>query len=247
MTEINLTYSISGGSYEIFCCQERLEVFCQRAKYDPPGQYLAKANPNMITGAQIDLMNSPAMNARSRKASWQPFFGKPLSLLAAVTSDVDLIDADDGAYVTARQTVEALYWKLTSCIGIRDVAASKLSYLHRPKLIAISDSYVRKLLKIPKTNKNWGRGREQLVGRGLAVLDAVRGCGNTNSNVLTQLASHTNGLNYPDGVKVNLSKARILDIYLWTEQAIKQRPFWFKWFIAHQNRCSKNVCLKLGV
>jgi len=96
MTEINLTYSNSGGSYEILCCQERLEVFCQRAKYDPPGQYLAKANPNMITEAQIDLMNSPAMNARSRKVSWQPFFGKPLSLLAAVPSDVDFIDAEDG-------------------------------------------------------------------------------------------------------------------------------------------------------
>ena len=125
-------------------------------------------------------------------------------------------------YVTARQTVENLYRKLTSCKGIRDVAASKLSYLHRPRLIAISDSYVRELLNIPKTNKNWGRDRERFVGRGLAVLDAVRRCGSMYSDVLAQLASHASGLNYPDGAKVDLSKARILDIYFWTEQAIHQ-------------------------
>ena len=57
------------GPDQLICCEERLEIFCQRSKYDPVGRKLVKANPDTITEDQVNLMNSRAMRARSRKAS----------------------------------------------------------------------------------------------------------------------------------------------------------------------------------
>lgn len=237
----------------IVCCEARLERFCHQDAYwpyDHLGQQDAQANPNTITQAQIRYVNT-AMLARTPCGSWVPFLGSPLPQLASVPTDIDLIQAGNGQYDAARAAVLALYLKVTGMKGITDMAASKVLYLHRPRLIAISDSYVRQCLRVagpwPST------GRCAYAARGVATLAAVRHWGQVNLSVLSHLANFAASLTYrghssliPLDTPVNLSLARILDIYLWTEQAIANgHPGWAPWHAGHKPQCPQTVVLTL--
>jgi hypothetical protein len=124
-----------------------------------------------------------------------------------------------------------VYEVLASCQYITDMAASKVCYLKRPSLIAISDSYVRRLLigpDQPVLPQDSARGRKY-ADRGLAVMDAIRGVGKLNADTLRRLSAFVRTLRV-DGEPVSLSKSRILDILIWVEMAIKEgHPFWGKW------------------
>jgi hypothetical protein len=124
-----------------------------------------------------------------------------------------------------------VYQVLASRQYITDMAASKICYLKRPSLIAISDSYVRKVLLGPDQSivpQDPARG-SKYADRGVAVLDAIRRLGQLNAEPLQQLSAYVHNL-IVDGQPVSLSKARILDILIWVEMAIKAgHPYWSTW------------------
>jgi hypothetical protein len=151
--------------------------------------------------------------------------------LAAVPKDLDLIDSSDNDYASGKEAVRRVYETLCQSPGIDDMASSKVCHLKRPKLIALSDSCVRGILPGPDTRispDDPTRGTT-LANRGLSVMDAVRSVGQLNAEALQRLFDYTLTLELPDGT-VRLSKARILDIQLWTEVAAqKQHPIWAAW------------------
>jgi len=171
----------------------------------------------VISSEQLALVNS-AMRARSSRKAWEPFLGKPLRELAEVPADVDLIDDAEArvedallALGTAIQTVRVP--------GITDMGATKVFFLKRPKLVAISDEYVRRRLGISGPAE---------PDRGIAVAKAIRELGYRNRDALQYLHECSTAMRDPDGECVVLSKARILDILLWIEEALPagRHKFW---------------------
>lgn len=127
---------------------------------------------------------------------------------------MDLVDSPDGEVENAlgylRAAVESL------CVPwISDMGATKILYLKRPKLVAISDSYIRQRLDV-----RLSPGPE----RAIAVARAVRSVGLRNAGALMQLKAVSDSITDP---AVPLSKARIVDILIWVEEARAQgHTFW---------------------
>jgi ssDNA-binding Zn-finger/Zn-ribbon topoisomerase 1 len=180
---------------------------------------------------QFNAVND-AMKARTPPDAWRPFLDpNVIPNLPRVPKDLDLIDSHDVDYHAGRDSVRRVYEVLASRHYITDMAASKVCYLKRPSLIAISDSYVRRLLLGPGAcinPRDPARGAKY-ANRGVAVMDAIRRLGHLNADPLRQLSAYIHSLKI-DGRPVSLSKARILDILLWVEVAIEEgHPYWSRW------------------
>ncbi|MBE9567004.1 MAG: hypothetical protein IMF16_09665 [Proteobacteria bacterium] len=207
------------GDVSIADCEAKIQDFVDHdayRRYDRDG-VRAERDPNVISSEQLTLMNS-AMRARASRKAWKPFLGRPLQELARVPTDVDLIVDSQArvgdALVRLRAAIQAVQvpW-------ITDMAATKLFFLKRPKLVAISDDYVRRRLGI-----SGSAGAD----RAIAVAEAIRELGSRNRRALQDLHECSAAMRDPDGECVVLSKARILDILLWIEEALPagRHKFW---------------------
>jgi hypothetical protein len=184
-----------------------------------------------------------AMMARVKFDDWRRFMSPNLvPHLDEVPKDVDLIDSSNGDYATAREAVRRMYEVLCSNVAITDMAASKICFLKRPRLIPISDTYVRKFLLGPDgpiMPADPSRG-EKYADRGLKVMDAIRSIGHLNSETLQTLHDYACALDV-FGERAWFSKARIVDIVLWTEMAVENKHgLWTAWKdnrLVPDNRC----------
>jgi len=202
-------------------CLEKLRYFCEHdafPRYDVAGyNYIHQSDRfqrDLLTAMNREMM------ARSPKKAWAPLLDKPLSVLADIPTDVDLIDSPETIYFEARKKMRSYYLMITNINWITDMAASKMLYLKRPKLAAISDSYVRTMLNIsePDTRKHPYRS-QFYTARVLSVCDTVRKIGQENITLLNSLQEKMS--------PVVISKARIVDILIWVEMAISQNhPTW---------------------
>jgi hypothetical protein len=214
--------------------------------YDAYEAYDAIASPDeRVTRKQFAAVNE-AMKAFIKLDDWRQFVS-PHSLphLSAVPKDLDLIDSSDDDYASGKEAVRRVYETLCWSPRIDDMASSKVCHLKRPKLIAISDSYVRAILLGPDTRilPNDPTRGSTLANRGLSVMDAVRSVGRLNAEALQRLFDYTLTVELPDGA-ARLSKARVLDIVLWTEVAAQKHPIWTAW---KNNRLDPRVtCPRCG-
>ena len=196
---------------QIVSCKQKLHDFVHHdayVNYDKRGTKGAP-DPNVISWQHVTTINR--MMARTPRKAWEPIIGKTLPDLIKIPHDLDLVDSDEeqiNSIVRSsyRFVVEALIvpW-------IKDMAATKVLHLKRPRLVAISDSYVRTQLGVEE---------KQPPGlRAVSVAKAVRKLAQQNAEALAELKRFANGLCDPQGDPVALSKIRILDILLWVEQA----------------------------
>jgi hypothetical protein len=210
-------------------CEDKLRDFCL---YDAYRAYDRIATVNdIVTIQQFNAVND-AMKARTPLNAWQRFLTpNVIPNLPRVPKNLDLIDSRDMDYHAGRVRVRQVYEILASRPYITDMAASKVLYLKRPSLIAISDSYVRRVLLGPDqpiVPQDPARGAKY-ADRGLAVMDAIRHLGRLNAESLRRLSAYAHDLTV-DGQPVSLSNARILDILIWVEMAIKEgHPYWSTW------------------
>lgn len=201
-------------------CLAKILFFCEYdaySKYDLIG-YDYEKQPNIIAAALLNATNA-AMRARTSRKAWEPFIDCHIAELEAISPDVDLIDSAQNDYDRAKESLRQCYEKITSVSGITDMAASKVLHLKRPKLVAISDRYVRKLLQIADPSSSDYPSRSVYATRGLAVADAVRYLGRANENSLLFFQE-----SLPKDLK--LTKARMLDILLWVDMAIPENQMW---------------------
>jgi hypothetical protein len=136
---------------------------------------------------------------------------------------VDLVESSDEEYQNVRDKLYNCYIALTNVAYITDMAASKMLYLKRPRLVAISDSYVREGLEIRDPNTKIHPWKSEFcAARALAVSDKIRETGKHNINCLENLQKMLS--------PVEISKARIVDILIWTSVAIKNgHTNWSRW------------------
>lgn len=110
--------------------------------------------------------------------------------------------------------------------GLTDVSVSKVLHLLRPRFVAISGSYVRRCLGIDESGSGSTTDRVDTL---MAVQRGIRGLAKANKEALDDLATYagklppvrpSNGKFAGQDIPVRLSKARILDIILWSDVAI---------------------------
>lgn len=202
-------------------CFEKLKYFCEYDAfpgYDVVGYNYAYQS-DLFQRELLTAMNKE-MKARSPKKAWTPLLDKPLDVLSDIPINVDLVDSPETAYLDAREKMRAYYLMITNINCLTDMAASKMLYLKRPKLAAISDSYVRTMLNIPDPDKNKYSWRAPFfTARALSVCDTIRKIGQENIALLNSLQEKI--------LPIVISKARIVDVLIWVEMAISQNhPTW---------------------
>ena len=202
-------------------CLEKLSHFCQFdafPHYDLIGyRYLKQSNT--FQKELLKAMNK-AMRARSSRKAWSVFIDRPLSELANISLTVDLIESSEDDYLKALEALSKCFMVLTSVSGITDMAVSKMLYLKRPRLVAISDSYVRKAMDIKDPGQFIYRSRETFfTHRAISVARAVRTVGRANMELLDSLQRQIS--------PIEVTKARIVDILIWVDMAISEgHPQW---------------------
>ena len=215
------------GSRKGICienCLAKLDMFCKYdayPKYDRAG-YEHLDEYDRFQRVLLTVTNGQMMARTSRKA-WEPFLERPLPFLAELPRHVDLVESSDEDYQNARQKLHNCYIAITTVSGITDMAASKMLYLKRPRLVAISDSYVREALDILKPSiRSDPRNAAFYTAQALSVSDAVRATGKYNFNSLEYFQKKLSPL--------EISKARIVDILIWVDKAIRNGNIhWSKW------------------
>lgn len=199
-----LRIGINGTQVTIKDCFERVLRFCE---YDAYKGYDLKGHdfddePDVFQRELLAATNG-AMRARSSVKAWQPIIGSRIPELAAIPTVADLIDASDADYAVLRSKLRECYDLLIKP-GVGDVAASKMLHLKRPKLVAISDVFVKQALGV-----SW---KLSYTDQAIAVSDGVRKMGIVNREWLTSLQTKLAGLPKP----IKLSKVRLLDILVWS-------------------------------
>lgn len=204
-------------------CRAKLEQFIEFEAfrgYDCVG-YRYLADPDQLQRPLLTAMNT-AMMARSRLDAWEPFLGRTLPELAAVPQDVDLVESPADQYEQACAALDSCYRLLAGGPHITDMAASKMLYLKRPRLVAISDTYVRRALGMQEPPASLQR-QEYYAARALAVADAVREVGRANLDVLEGLnAAVVPIVQKVGGESAFLTSARIIDVLMWADMAISR-------------------------
>lgn len=230
---MELHVSVNGTEFTVERCMDRLRFFCERDAYlgyDRAGME-SETDSHILNLEHLRAVNGP-MRARSPKKAWEPFLGRHLAELESISTTTDLIESPEREYESARDMVCRAYRLLTSQVGITDTAASKMLYLKRPRLIAISDSYIRQLLAVQDPPQavyaQFGRGGFYSK-RGVSVMDAVRTVGRQNTDALDHFQSELQAWELKSE-PVRLSKARIVDILLWSVSAVKEHPTWRPWW-----------------
>jgi hypothetical protein len=205
---------------EVHDCMAKVLHFCQHdayAGYDVRG-YAEEDQPDVVTSELLTVMNS-AMRARSKRAAWDSILGQPLTELSAIPVDADLIETSDEEWPDLRDRLHDCLCRLAQQPWITDMAATKVLYLKRPRLVAISDSYIRRALDIPETK--WSDFKDRghyYAARGVAVAESLRRVGRDNMSLLYHIQK--------DAAKAGfrLSKARIIDILVWVDMALANDP-----------------------
>ena len=202
-------------------CIAKLRHFCEYDAfpyYDLVG-YQYEAENDQFQNQLLSAANK-AMMARSPRKAWAVFLDKPLPFLKDIPVDVDLVESSNDAYAAARKLLYACYLNLTGVNYITDMAASKMLYLKRPQLVAISDSYVREALAIRKPDTRLNRA-SYFAEQALTVSDSVRDLGKANLETLSYLQEEL--------LPQRVSKARIIDILIWVDMAVgRGHPGWSK-------------------
>ncbi len=182
MGETIVVPTIDQRRLSLIRCEEKLLHFCL---YDAYQRYDRLASEDeVVTGREIKAANT-AMRARTPRLVWTDFLEpKSIPYLDTVAKSLDLIDSSVAEYENARSCVERVYEVLAGRLHITDMAASKVCYLKRPMLIAISDSYIRALVLGPdRTIEPRDPSRGHLYARrGVAVMDAIRRVGLISDN-----------------------------------------------------------------
>lgn len=208
MTYTNeLRINVNGSQLTIRHCLEKVVWFCENDAYkgyDLKG-YEFDHEPDVFQ-RELLIATNTAMRARSSVKAWQPIIGCRIPELAALPTEADLIDTSDADYAVLRANLGACY-KLIIRRGIADVAASKMLHLKRPKLVAISDGFVKYAVGLPP-NLSY-------PNQALEVSDRIRRLGIANRELLDSLQSTLAGLPEP----IRLSKIRLLDILIWMYMA----------------------------
>ena len=220
--EHGLRLASGGRELVITDCLEKLRRFCKHDAYpyyDVVG-YACEDQPYHIQVGILDATNK-AMLARSSRKAWLPFLDTPLAELKAIPAHVDLVDSNCDEYSKAREALRQLYGRLANVTWITDMAASKVLHLKRPRLVAISDSYIREALGVKdRPWKGYASRGAYFADRGIDVLDAVRAVGQVNKSFLDDLQKQLE--------PIRLEKARIIDILVWADMAIPTHPGWSK-------------------
>ena len=177
------------------------------------------------------------MHARSPKAAWRTGSIGSLPELHAIPRDLDLIDGTDSEVEPGIVAFRKLICRMAATKGLTDMAPTKALHLLRPRFVAISDKYVRKLLGIDETQFPSTTDAEWYAARAVAVQQEIRALAQDNAAALDALHAYANGelplvmapgslggrVTASDRFPVKLSKARVLDIVLWLESAYTGR------------------------
>ena len=190
---------------------------------------------NIITCRQRKPING-IMRAHAPGEFWSHWLGQCLSgELREIQPDLDLVDGTDSKKV--ERGFDAVFELVSQMAAIRrvgDAAPTKALHLLRPRFIAISDKYVREILCIREEFPDPDKGK-RYAKRAICVQRAIRCLGRENSVALEELHAYANkcakehmcdllkvtGVAAPKR-RVELSKARVLDILLWSHATIKR-------------------------
>lgn len=223
--------TVAGQQSIITDCFAKLVHFVDKDAYLPYDYWITTRGlqRDVISWDHVYAINN-AMRARSSREGWGHFVGQTVPELAAIPVDLDLIDGSEEDVCAALDALEIVARRISTAKGLTDMAASKVLYLMRPRLVAISDGYVRRCLGIPDTIIE-GPQKGVLAGRRLReVHEAMRVVGLLNHQALVALQAQllaelpvtrpAVGPFAGQSIPVILSKVRILDILLWSHYAI---------------------------
>ncbi|MCW3096563.1 MAG: hypothetical protein JWL77_2181 [Chthonomonadaceae bacterium] len=209
-------------------CLAKIRFFCAYDAF-PAYDTLGRNHEEASDRFQSELLRATnaAMRARSSRKAWEPWLDKTLPVLSAIPTDVDLIESTDLEYAQARNPLADYYRALTDTPWITDMAASKMLFLKRPRLTAISDSYVREALGIKEPDTKQHPWKSAFcTERALRVSDAVRNVGLANIERLEELQQELE--------PIVVSKVRLIDILVWVDMAIRAgHPTWTQAAISH--------------
>lgn len=175
-----------------------------------PGGYDSRAGQGdaaRITRADVTTMNQ-TMRARSGHRYWQAIYDDPQQWLAAIPTELDLIETDDGEWESAPGDGLVSH-AIAHCIqpGIALAGATKVLHLKRPRLFPVLDSFVVQVLGI---NVSPDAGRDERIAVAQRLTKAIRREGRRN---LAALRAIQGGIGKDGGLHLTL--VRILDICLW--------------------------------
>lgn len=220
-------------------CKWKLQTFVDRdayVEYDYGGGY-AQAPSDRISEHQVYVMHR-MMKARSSNNSWRLFIDCSLPELQEIPRDLDLVDGEDSQVRAGYDPLSRLALRVMAQPRLTDVSFSKVVHLLRPRFVAISDDYVRRCLGIPDPES---ASTEERVNTLKAVQRGIRRLAKDNKAALDELADFAadlqpvrpkSGTFASQDVPVMLTKARILDIVLWTDVAIHDmnHEHWTAWY-----------------
>jgi hypothetical protein len=238
-TVIRLPATTKLGRIVLGDCRWKLRTFVERdayVEYDYGGG-IANPTNDVITEAHVHAMNC-AMRARSSNVAWSRFVGQPLAELREIPVTLDLVDGTDAEVRAGYDTLSRLARRLLSQSGLTDVSVSKVLHLLRPRFVAISDRYVRRCLGVDESGTASTTDRVDTL---MAVQRGIRGLAKANKEALEELARYagtlppvrpTTGRFAGQAIPVRLTKARILDIILWSDVAIHDEDHqeWSRWY-----------------
>lgn len=215
-------------------CQWRLATFVEKEAYRGY-DVLGRPSPdeeNLLTMVQIQTING-AMRSRSPYKAWNGLLYQALPELDDIPPDLDLIYGSYKDVERGLRALKRLIKRLTSYRGLTDTSTCKALHLLRPRFIPVSDSHVRRLLEVdPKLDY---ASRAVAVARGMRRLARAKG----NRRTLERLEAYVGTLEltaergkYRDPnvlVPVAMSQLRILDIIIWSEEALYGRQQHVTW------------------
>ena len=151
------------------------------------------------------------MYARAPDAFSQQWCDRPLPELQDIPWDLDLIDDPYSRVYRGIDAIRELVRQMAAIPLVGDAAPTKALHLLRPRLVALSDSYVREYLGIGE-----GDGSpDGYAARAAGVQTAMRKLGQKNGDALAALHAYVNNL---PSVTTPLSKVRVLDMVLWSHK-----------------------------
>ncbi len=156
------------------------------------------------------------MNSRAPADFSREWCDRLLSELQDIPDDLDLIDDAYSKVYRGIVAVRELVRQMAAIDGVGDVAPTKALHLLRPRLVALSDDYVRGCLRI---DSECGTA-DEYARRAEAVQRETRKLGQKNAAALAALHTYVNSL---PSVTVPLSKVRVLDMVLWSHVYREER------------------------
>ncbi len=203
----------SGQSIER--CKQHLDWYIrydQYRGYDCDGAP-ARDRRDRLTSRQFRAVERMhAWRRRPSEAFFQQWCDQPLPELLDVPWDLDLIDDPYSRVYLGIDAIRELVRQMAKTDDVGDVVPTKALHLLRPRLVALSDSYVRECLGISEGDLS----PDGYAARAVGVQTAMRKLGQKNGDALAAL--HAYGNNLPS-VTTPLSKVRVLDMVLWSHKA----------------------------